>query len=302
MQGGNSACDAGPLIIRPPTIYGLFTEQLNTSGKRGCAIVPIPQKTLRGDSFITHEGHLWELSLWLSGEPLSNRNSNSQQRRAAFESLADFHLAANSFDSGENKSQFGPPPGLLLRQKILANLLQGNLAELSQAVQLEPPSHIRETMAQMLRMIEKALPETLAAVEKCSRVSLPLQWCLRDVHPGNILITGKNVTGIIDFGATSFDSIAGDLARLIGGFDCGPIEPQELLKAYGKIRPLTVEERRTVGAYLVGGLISSAANWVRWLVVERSIPLANTTQARLAELARQLGQLSSWEMEDAERF
>ena len=259
----------------------------------GLHIVPVPHKTLQGDSFLLHEDHLWEISPWLAGEPLSSCNPHPIQRTAAVDALAKFHQAAKYFGS-TSRNPLGPAPGLLRRREHLAALLQGHLAELTQAVQLEPPTALRETMLQLLSRVKHALPDAFVEVEKCSKAPLPLQWCLRDVHPGNLLFTGNLATGIVDFGAASFDSIAGDIARLVGGFSCDSQERQWYLQAYADLSPLTDSERRAVPAFHAAGLISAAANWIRWLVVERNVPMADTTQSRLVDLSGQLSRLDGW--------
>lgn len=259
--------------------------------RAGLPIVPVPYKTRSGDTFLDRAGHLWELSPWLAGEPLNSFISNKLQRTVAVEALVKFHMAVRNFGSASHSPPCGPAPGLLHRQEMLSELLAGHHAELSQAVSRLPPTPLREIMLRLLTQMEHALPRTFAFVEKCSKVPLPLQWCLRDVHPGNLLLSENQVTGIVDFAAAAIDSVAGDIARLVGGFNCDPQERQAHLSAYAEIRPLTVEERRAIGAYQAGGLIAAAANWIRWLAVENSIPLADTTQARLEQLAEEMGRI-----------
>jgi Ser/Thr protein kinase RdoA (MazF antagonist) len=45
---------------------------------------------------------------------------------------------------------------------------------------------------------------------------VPLQPALRDILDEHVLFVGDQVTGIIDFGAMRIESVAGDIARLLG--------------------------------------------------------------------------------------
>jgi Ser/Thr protein kinase RdoA (MazF antagonist) len=89
---------------------------------------------------------------------------------------------------------------------------------------------------------------------------------LGDVHHDHILFTGDTVTGVVDFGATDFDSPAGDVARLLGsmvGDDCE--RWRQGLAAYQAIRPMTPGETAAVKFFDTSGTVVSAANWIGWL-------------------------------------
>ena len=45
---------------------------------------------------------------------------------------------------------------------------------------------------------------------------LDLQPCIRDVWHDHILFLGDSVSGIVDYGAMAVDTVAGDIARLLG--------------------------------------------------------------------------------------
>ncbi len=261
----------------------------------GLKIVPVPHKSLHGDSFVTHEGHLWELSPWLSGKPLT-RDCSIELRRAAVEALAAFHLSAAAFARTSNAPICKPAPGLIRRREILERLLKNHHVELSQAVRSEPHSAIKVIQLQLLAQMEHKLPSAFVTVEKCAKTPLPLQWCLRDVHPGNLLETNQQITGIVDFGAADFDSVAGDIARLLGGFEWDPTEFDQCLRVYTNLRAISSEEQRAIAAYHLGGLIAAAGNWMRWISVERSARLDNTTQLRLEELLLQFERIDHWNM------
>ncbi len=254
----------------------------------GFQIVPVPRRTFTQQAFLNVDGHLWELDDWLPGETLAN--PTVEQMAAGMEALARFHLAVANL----GQPQQAPAPGLQKRLAILQNLRDGLLLQLEQAVRGAPPSALHEISLVMLADIRQALPAILSSVEKIVSVALPLQWCLRDVHVGNLLFTDNRVTGLVDFGAAAIDSVAGDIARLIGSLAGDDANLwRECLRTYQKLRPLSPEELQTIGLFDNGGLIAAATNWLRWLFVEqREFADAATTQSRLNNLARRLKSLN----------
>lgn len=291
-QGNDSFC-----LRRWPMVHPSATELTAIHGfmthleKAGFQIVPLPQRTLTQQTFLNVAGNLWELANWLPGEALEK--PSAEQITAAMEALARLHLAAASYGMPPD----APAPGLQKRRAILQNLRDGWLAQLDQAVRgatpsalREPQAALRETALAMLADIRQVLPSTLSVVEKTVSVALPLQWCLRDIHIGNLLFTDNRVTGIVDFGAAGIDSVAGDIARLVGSLAGDDANLwRECLRTYQILRPLSAEELHAVALFDGGGLIAAATNWLRWLFVERrQFADAATTQTRLTELARRL--------------
>ncbi len=47
-------------------------------------------------------------------------------------------------------------------------------------------------------------------------LAAPLQPCIRDVWHDHVLFVGDDVSGLVDFGAMQPDSVAADIARLLG--------------------------------------------------------------------------------------
>ncbi len=264
-------------------IHGLITHVCSA----GLRIVPLPRPTIASETFFTIEGHLWELSHWLPGQ--TREAYTPEQMASGMETLARFHIVAASY----SLPKFGPAPGLQKRRKLLMQLREGLLAQLEQATRAAPRTQLRETAQQVLADIAQVLPVVLNAVERATAVPTRLQWCLRDVHKGNLLFTGNQVTGVVDFGAAAIDSLAGDVARLVGSLAGGDSQIWQMcLKTYTKYHPLTPEELHAVAAYDAGGVVAAATNWLRWLFVERrEFADAVTTQKRLDELASRLKSL-----------
>lgn len=154
----------------------------------------------------------------------------------------------------------------------------------------------REVSQRIVRQISNRQPNLLLpTLEKTAEASLPLQWCLRDVHEGNVLFQGDVVTGLVDFGAATVDSLCGDLARLIRSLAEGDrVLWQECLDSYRAIHPLSKAESQGIALFDQSGIVCSAANWMRWIHVERrGFVSEKATLGRLRLLATRLNQLEA---------
>ncbi len=263
------------------SVHGL----LQHVAQSGFQFVPTPVVTRSGQSLVRRDGHLWELTPWLPGEPYDRNQPSLEKRLTAMRCLAQFHRTASLYES----PVVAVAPGLLTRREILRGL-RGDLVQLRLAVGAKPASELRTVAEEMLVQIERALPTVLGELELVVDVPLPLQWCLRDVKCDHVLFTGEQVSGLIDFGAAAVDSVAGDVARLVGslvGDDRQEWPPA--IEAYHDCRPLSPDERRAVDCFDRGGTLAAASNWLRWLFVEeRSFSHADVVQAQLVHLCNRL--------------
>jgi Ser/Thr protein kinase RdoA (MazF antagonist) len=286
-QGGKTFClKRWPTEHPAPDELAAIHGLLKHVAQAGLAIVPVPVATCDGHSYLHSDGHLWELAPWLPGEPYNRNQPSSEKRLTAMHCLAQFHLAANSYEV----SKVGAPPGLQKRREILRGLCGGRLEQLRLTVGAKPASELRTLAEGMLVEVERTVGAVVTEVEQAADVPLPLQWCLRDVKSDHVLFTGERVTGLIDFGAAAIDSVAGDLARLarsLAGDD------QQIwlsaLDDYEASKALTTAERRAIDCYDRGGTLAAAANWLRWLFVEeRSFSRHEIVQTQLRWLRDQL--------------
>ena len=289
-------CGEGSYCLRRwPTVHPT-EQQLNELHslithvwKSGFAIVPLPEVTQDGQSLVHSAGYLWELANWLSGK--NAEHLSTSQIDAALTALAQFHQAAAS----HAVLQSGPAPGLMKRRTILRQLREGGLTQLEQATRGYTEVPIRDVASSLLADLRLVLPTAIQLVEQASTTSYTLQWCLRDIHRGNLLFTENQVTGMVDFGAAGIDTVAGDIARLVGSIAGDDTQIwQTCLATYKKNHALTQDELGAIVAYDVGGLVASSANWLRWLFVEqREFADPLTIQTRLAELAKRLRSLAA---------
>ena len=124
---------------------------------------------------------------------------------------------------------------------------------------------------------------------------MPLQPCLRDIWHDHVLFTGDIVTGLIDPHAARSDSVATDLARLLGtlvgddrrGWDSG-------LAAYQEVRPLSAAELAMIELFDQSGVLLSGMTWLDWHLLQgRVFKNREGVLARLRSIAVRLKNLAS---------
>ena len=251
-----------------------------------------------GDTFVLHDGHLWELAPWLPGDADFHRNPNPARLTAAMQALAQLHLAMANVQPNsplQDTVRFGPSPGLAARLTQLRGLLSGGAAAIRSAVagvpdpgesastpaSLRPATEFRATVGlpssalldaaqEVLTHFERLVPDLERQLGANVDRPVPLQPTLRDIHDEHVLFVGDQVTGIIDFGAMRFETVAGDIARLLGSLVTNdPAGWQAGLSAYESLRPLSDTERELVPLFDRSGLLLGGMNWLEWLFVAR---------------------------------
>ena len=183
--------------------------------------MPLPRATIAGPTFVDHDGHLWELTPWLPGEPSYARGSEPQTKLVhAMQALAHFHCAAESFP--RSSPVLVPSPGIRIRLERLRWWASTGLDQLRAAISSFPiprsPSPIAAFPVAAMRLCDQFVAAR-PIVEPCLTQALDwrvrLQPCIRDIWHDNVLFTGDQVSGLVDFGAMEFDNVAADVARLL---------------------------------------------------------------------------------------
>lgn len=174
------------------------------------------------------------------------------------ESLAAFELIG-----GES-----PSPGLHSRLKQAQALQDGQLEELRRAVEQgdRGPKRLRQPIAEVLSLVPAVLPIVRRELEIAAETPVPLQFCLRDIWHDHVLFSGDKVSGIIDFGSMGVETVAADLARLLGSMaDDNAALWQAGLDAYSRRRPLSPAEAGLIPVFDRSAVVLSGVNWARWL-------------------------------------
>lgn len=258
--------------------------------------IALPIADLRGATIVEFDDHRWELTRWLPGEAdqadRPQLSSSPSRIEAAATALAEFHQAATH---GNRTQPFAAAPGILTRTAQVKGLLAGELDGLSLHIERNKLSWPKLAMLSqpLLERVRTAAPQVYSEMADLAEVKVPIQPCIRDIHRDHVLFTGDSVTGIIDFGAMKLDSVAGDLARLLGSM---AIDDESLwhtgLAAYEVVRSLSKDETRLIRAYDRSAVLLSGLHWLRWIFAEdRRFPHRDSILQRFAVISQRLSRL-----------
>lgn len=267
--------------------------------QQGLAIVPAPLATRHHQTVVDQGGHLWDLCPWMPGRADYHQQPGPARLVAAMHALAGFHNAAATYPGNTPR---GRSAGLAERRQLLARLLSGGEREVREALGAVDWPEARRLAHGLLAGFNATAPACLALLDRVEHVETALQFCLRDIWHDHVLYSDDRVTGVIDFGALRVDSVATDVARLLGSLVRDDEAGWELgLAAYHDIRPLNRDERILVAAFDRSSVVLTGMNWLVWIFVERR-QLADRG-AVLARMGETLGRLEHLtEEEDKARY
>jgi Ser/Thr protein kinase RdoA (MazF antagonist) len=237
---------------------------------RGFTTIPVPIRALAGESCCAIDGHLWELTDWLPGAADYLAAPSRAKLEAAMSALARWHLAAADFPRA-NRSP-SPSPGIAPRLRHL-NQLPGVLAKLSIDAEIkaskEPDWSRLAALANRLIVGHFSVePAVRTKLESAASTPVSLQPCIRDIWSDHVLFEGNQVSGIIDFGAMRVETVAGDIARLLGSLAGDDLVAwQRGLEAYQAIRPLSDEESALVSVFDESTMLLAGFNWLEWIII-----------------------------------
>ncbi len=235
---------------------------------KGFGLAPIPLETRRRNTFVRHEGHLWELTPWMPGESDLGRPPEVGRLRGAMEALRAFHAACQDFPLAG--PLWGRSPGIARRSDQLARWLSGGLDRLRQSIQPGIWPELADRAHRICELVRSAGPIAAGLLLRAADVVTRMQPCMGDVWRDHVLFEGNRVSGLIDFGSMRVDNAAADVARLLGSM----AEDDEGLwaaglESYEAAGPMSPEERLLVEAFDRSTVVMSGINWVVWIYQER---------------------------------
>jgi len=234
-------------------------EHAATHGK-----IPLasPLRTTSGNTHFEHNGCLWELAPWLPGIADFAKSPNSIRLQQAMHAVARFHLATASLSP-----QQGIPAGITSRSKLIKELRAGEADSIRYRLG-NVDDDLRPRALRVLDHFQNQAPdverELLAAQQP-----FQLQPCLRDLWHDHLLFVDDTLTGIVDYGALNYESVAADLGRVLGSLLGNNAERwTEALDSYSSLRPLSDAEIQLVNLYDRANITLAPMNWLRWLILE----------------------------------
>lgn len=270
--------DDGPAANRLHGLHALL-QHLQDSGLN---FVAVPHRNRAGSTLTRHRDAWWQLEPWLPGTADDCGNVSRPRLSKAMQTLARWHVAARTFvPEAAAQTWFagpdrGPAPAIVERAEKLKDMLRRISA-------VSTPHHLltgewNDVFQRLLTGCRQRGPALLPQLEQAREIPVPLQVCLRDVWSDHILYTGDKVTGLIDPSAARIDTVATDLARLLGSLIGDDAEAWDFaLAAYQQERPLAQEEQRLAPLLDQSGVVLSGWTWIEQL----SRPVADLLSPRL---------------------
>lgn len=264
------------------------------------AIVAVPVLTTDGTTFAVLDGFVWQLEPWLPGMADFSLAPSPVRLRNALRALARWHVAAKSFVPAPIEEQwFGSrpsarSPGIFERIQRIEHWTSEQRAVVRASLMRRTWPDFDELGLRILELFPGVAPSVVQQLRLGSTISVPLQPCLRDIWHDHVLFSGEEVTGLIDAHSCRTDCVATDLARLLGSLVADDREAwDDGLEAYGKVRPLALDERSLMEVFDQSAVLLNGLTWIEWRCVERrSFANPQTVALRLRGIVSRLETLS----------
>jgi Ser/Thr protein kinase RdoA (MazF antagonist) len=269
--------------------------------KCGVTQVPVPLAAIDGATFFEAGQTIWQLEPWLPGVADFHARPSELRLVAAMTCLALWHRAAAGFaplDAGRQwffTSRSGTSPGLAERAREISRWNRETCELVRQRLESSPWKEFGELGRKVLDQFVQVGPRIAARLNLGLGSKVPLQPCLRDIWHDHVLFTGNEVTGMIDPHAARSDSVATDLARLLGSLVGDDRVAWEAgLNAYQQVRPLALEELALVELFDQSAVLLSGLTWLDWVCLQgRAFDDRVKVAARLRTIVERLEVLAS---------
>ncbi len=198
---------------------------------------------------------------WLDGEPDLSVPPDVKHIQLAFTGLASFHQRL-ALEQVQAESV-----GLRQRHEEIRQLVEGGFDRLETAIVRDGDSDTsrRQAALEWLSLARRQAPLLLEPLRRASRNVVRVQPTLRDARPEHFLFKDDRLSGLVDFGAMGVESVAGDLARLLGAWLDGDSAARLLaLATYERVRPLDSTESGLIAVFEAGTALLIGERWVRW--------------------------------------
>jgi homoserine kinase type II len=223
----------------------------------------LPTAAADGRTVAACSGRLWQVEPWMSGKPDLADPPSAGHVNAAFSGVAMLHgrLARHATE--------GTSPGMAAAVLEIEALRKSGFDRIEAALGCSLADEIQPQARKWLSLARTLAPRLLPGLLDAARLRVPLQPCLRDARPEHFLFEGDRLTGLVDYGAIGIESVAADLARLIGEWlgGNGPLRARAM-SSYESVRSLNDSERALATAFESAADLLIGAHWLRWHFLE----------------------------------
>ncbi|QDU38170.1 Spore coat protein I [Maioricimonas rarisocia] len=253
----------------PPVRIRTLHHFLRDLANRGIDVVPVPVVAEDGSTLLWHDLAWWQLEPWMPGRADYSKVPTDERLRNIMHVVADIHCAAAQHEpQPEGREWFAgplraPSPNGEERLRLLRDRDAARTAALMQKLSMLPDAELQTIAAEVLLLYGQLRDGVALQVAEPFSRPLPLQVCLRDLWHDHVLLSGDDVTGIIDLSAARWDHVATDLARLLGSLvGDDHLRREQALDWYEERRPLSAEDRQLVVLFDRSAVLLSGLLWV----------------------------------------
>lgn len=222
-------------------------------GEGGAALVFVPavKAALNGSTAVSHSGRWWDVTEWRPGQADYHAKPSLARLRAACVALARVH---------ERWANPAEPATLCPAVERRAAAL-GRFASKPPPLPAGLPTAVVDLLRHAVGLARDRLGPAAVRLRPWLSVHVPLQPCLRDVWHDNVLFTGDEVTGLVDYGAAGTDHVAADLSRLLGSLSGGAADWSAGFAAYAEVRPFSETDAELARVLDAAGVVGAALSW-----------------------------------------
>jgi Ser/Thr protein kinase RdoA (MazF antagonist) len=266
----------------------------------GVTQVAVPLRSRFGTTLLTEAGQFWQLEPWMPGTASFWTDPNDARLSNALIALARWHEAAAGFVPRPAEAEWFQSQATAISPTVTDRLQRvdrfvtsdvGRLRSLI-ASATELPSwgalfdELVTLATRLLDLFDRAAGSVAAELTACRDQPVQLQPCLRDIWHDHVLFEQDDVTGLIDPNAARSESVATDVARLLGSFLNDDTERWgTALEAYRSVRPFSDREWRLARVIDRSTVLLSGLTWLERLFVQR---LNYSNPARVLNRLRQV--------------
>ena len=231
----------------------------------GLPVIAAPLSDRTGATVVEQSGMFWEVSPWVPGTANYRESPQPEKLEQTMHALAKFHLLAAQLPGCQRQAL---PDSAIERTGQLQATMR-DLESIAAAISTIHWTEFQQRARAVLHAIRGRIP---VAIADLSHVTCPVRLlpCIRDIWHDHLLFDRDRLVGIVDFGALRIDTVAVDIARVLGSL-VGSVHSdwQRAIGYYECVRSLDDVERNYVDALDRAAVILGPVNWIRWVCVER---------------------------------
>jgi len=242
----------------------------------GVTVVPVPIAAVSGETLIERGGELWQLEPWMPGIADFDRHPTDERLAAAMTCLARWHLAAGRFVASDVEHEWfacaaqARSPAVIERREKIQTWSATHCDDARRRLTKLDWPNFRTLGERLLRLFEQHAPHVARELELAARIAVPVQPCLRDIWHDHVLFAGAKVSGLIDANACRTESVATDLARLLGSLVGDDRRRWRFaIEVYQIVRSLSVAEQGLIEVLDQSGVLLNGLTWLTWACVEQ---------------------------------